>query len=68
MTELFRYAKLAMLAGAASMILTMSACSSEKSLAPVMSPGNSKVINLPNGSGRSALQSRLRWIPRKSKQ
>ncbi|MEK3839194.1 serine hydrolase [Paenibacillus sp. FSL P2-0136] len=49
MTELFRYAKLAMLAGAASMILTMSACSSEKSLAPVMSPGNSKVINLPNG-------------------
>ncbi|ETT77246.1 hypothetical protein C173_05381 [Paenibacillus sp. FSL R7-277] len=49
MTELFRYAKLAMLAGAASLILTMSACSSEKSLAPVMSPGNSKVINLPNG-------------------
>lgn len=48
MTEKFRYSKLAMLAGAACLILITSACSSEKS-DPAPSPASSKVINLPNG-------------------
>ncbi|MBD0384692.1 serine hydrolase domain-containing protein [Paenibacillus sedimenti] len=44
-----RFAKLIMLAAAASLILTLSACSSEKSSLPVTPPVSYKVFNLPNG-------------------